>query len=140
MGVVLPAECERARSRVSLGLDGELSQVEQASMRAHVGRCARCAEFAHDLERLKLVIRRTPLERPSQAVMPERRRSAGMRVLQLSAAAAAIAIAAGLGSLAGSLSSREPAAKTATGVRFASLDAGRPQARPGTRLQKSTAV
>ena len=58
MGAVLAMECERARSRVSLGLDGELSEVEQAMLRAHVGRCAACAAFERDIdtvERLKPV-------------------------------------------------------------------------------------
>jgi predicted anti-sigma-YlaC factor YlaD len=49
MGAVQPVECERARALVSLGLDGELSAVEQAMLRAHVGCCAACAAFARDL-------------------------------------------------------------------------------------------
>ena len=102
MGAVLSAECERARKRVSLGLDGELSQIGQAALRAHVGRCAACAEFALDLEALTQELRAAPLERPVAQVRA-RRRSA-LRTLQLGAAAAAVLVAAGLGSLAGSLS------------------------------------
>ena len=102
-------ECDRARARASLALDGELSQVEQAVLRAHVGRCAACAGFARDLDALTREIRTTPLERPYVAGMPPRRRSNGMRTLQLGAAAAAIAAAAGLGSLAGSLTSPQGA-------------------------------
>ena len=103
MGAVLPADCERARTWSSLELDGELSQVELALLRAHIGRCATCVEFARDLDGLTQELRTTPLLRPLVAAVPERRRSTGMRTLQLGAAAAAIAIAAGLGSLAGSL-------------------------------------
>ena len=103
MGAVLSAECERARARVSLGLDGELSQVEQALLRAHVGRCAACAGFARDLGGLTREIRATPLSRPLVTGVPARRRSPGMRVLQPGAVAAAVAIAAGLGSQVGSL-------------------------------------
>jgi predicted anti-sigma-YlaC factor YlaD len=90
---------------VSLGLDGELSQVEQASLGAHVGRCAACAEFARDLDALTQELRTAPLERPTVAQVPARRRSA-LRTLHVGAAAAAVILAAGFGSLAGSLTSR----------------------------------
>ncbi len=107
MGAVLTRECERAHSWVSLGLDGELSEVEQALLRAHVGRCAACAGFALDLAALTRELRAAPLARPAVAGMPQRRRSAGRPLLQVGAAAAAVAIAAGLGSLAGSLHSHQ---------------------------------
>jgi ferric-dicitrate binding protein FerR (iron transport regulator) len=145
MGAVLDAECERARSWASLGLDAELSQIEQLKLRAHVGRCAACAAFAQDLERVVEELRRAPLEQSTTVVMPVVRRSATRRGLQLGAAAAAVAIAASLGSLAGSLSSREPASTVATSsfqfpmqaFRVAVL---RPTILPGTRLQKSEPV
>jgi predicted anti-sigma-YlaC factor YlaD len=109
MGAVHAAECERVRTLVSLALDGELSQVEQAALRAHVGCCAACAAFAFDLEALTQELRTAPLERPAVAHVPSRSRSA-MRTLQVGAAAAAVVIAAGLGSLAGSLDDRPAAA------------------------------
>jgi predicted anti-sigma-YlaC factor YlaD len=107
MGAVLTAECERAHLRVSLGLDGELSEVEQALLRAHLGRCAACAGFALDVDALTRELRTAPLQRPAVAGMPQRRRSVGRPLLQVGAAAAAVALAAGLGSLAGSLHSRQ---------------------------------
>ena len=134
-------ECERARARASLGLDGELSEVEQALLRAHIGRCASCAGFERDLDALTLEIRRAPLQRPARAAMPDRRRSTGRRVLQVGAVAAAVAIAAALGSLAGSLASPDRATeRTARAVvRVASLSTVE-VARPGTRLQQPVAV
>jgi predicted anti-sigma-YlaC factor YlaD len=146
MGVVLAAECERARAWASLGLDGELSQVEQALMRAHVGRCAVCAEFASDVGALTQELRTTALERVVVVGrLPARRRSSRRRTLQLGAAAAVVVIAAGLGSLAGSLSSqhgRQSASPqfTPQALRVAALSALRPQRLPGTRLQKPEAV
>ncbi len=107
MGAVRPLECERARARVSLGLDGELSEVEQALLRAHVGRCAACAAFARDLEGLAQELRDAWLERPASRPTRPRRRSAAT-VLHAGTAAAAVALAVGLGSLAGSLTSRGP--------------------------------
>jgi predicted anti-sigma-YlaC factor YlaD len=102
MGAVLSAECERGRALVSLGLDGELSQVEQATLRAHVGRCDACATFSLDLEALTQELRTAPLARPAVADALSRRRSA-TRALRLGAAVAAVLVAAGLGSMAGSL-------------------------------------
>jgi predicted anti-sigma-YlaC factor YlaD len=81
MGAVLSVECERARARASLGLDGELSEVELAHLRAHVGRCADCATYARDLERLTQELRsarpgaRAEAHRHAAAA-PARRRSA----------------------------------------------------------------
>ena len=145
MGVVLAAECERARARASLGLDGELSQLEQALLRAHIGRCAACAEFASDVVALTQELRTTALEGVVVAGMPARRRSSGGRTFQLGAAAAVVVIAAGLGGLAGSLSSRDgrqaaSAQFTPQALRVAGLAALRPQRLPGTRLQKPEAV
>jgi predicted anti-sigma-YlaC factor YlaD len=114
MGAVRAAECERARSWVSLAFDDELSEIEQASLRAHVGRCAACAGFEHDMDALTRTLRAAPLQRPAVEAMLPRRRSAAVRVLQISAAAAAVVVAAGLGSLAGSLSSRNPITSTTT--------------------------
>jgi predicted anti-sigma-YlaC factor YlaD len=138
MGAVLPAECERARSRASLELDGELSQVELALQRAHIGRCAACVEFARDLNGLTQELRTTPLQRPLVVAMPARRRSPGMRALQLGAAAAAVAIAAGLGSLAGSLTSRHGRPTSVGAPRFAAL--AHPQPLRGTRFQQRVPV
>ena len=141
MGAVLSNECERARSRASLGLDGELSQVERALLRRHIVRCASCAEFACRLDTLTLEIRRAPLQRPARAAMPDRRRSTGRRVLQVCAVAAAVAIAAAFGSLAGSLESPDNAAqrRAPSLVRVAKLPAVA-TVRPGTRLPQPIAV
>src|SRR5690242_16588963 len=98
-------ECERTRARASLALDGELSQVERAHLRAHVGRCTECAAYARDLDGLTQELRSAPLQRPRGRV-PARRRRPGARRLQLVLVAAVVALAAGLGSLAGSLTPR----------------------------------
>jgi predicted anti-sigma-YlaC factor YlaD len=146
MGVVLAAECERARAQASLWLDGELSQVEQALLRAHVGCCAACAEFASDVDALTQELRTTALERVVVEAVPARRRTSGRRALQLVVAATVVVIAAGLGSLAGSLSSRDHGRQSAApqftpqALRVAALSALRPQRLPGTRLQKPEAV
>jgi predicted anti-sigma-YlaC factor YlaD len=101
--------------QASLRLDRELSEIEEASLRAHSRRCVACASFARELAALTREIRAAPPERPVAGVAgvaPARRRSATVRVLQLSAAAAAVVLAAGLGSLAGSLSSHRTSGTT----------------------------
>jgi anti-sigma factor RsiW len=119
MGAILPAECERTRMRVSLKLDGELSQVEHAMLRAHTRRCGACAEFAQDLGAVTRRIRKTPNERPLRIGVPARRRSAGTRSLQACAAVIAVVAAVAFGSLTGSLSSgrQEQSVKSAHTVR-----------------------
>jgi len=103
MGAVQNADCERAHAWVSLALDGELSEVEQGLLRAHVGRCAACAGFQRDVDALTRELRSAPHVRPAAVRVQLRGRSAAMRSFQVGAAAAAVALAAGLGSLAGSL-------------------------------------
>jgi anti-sigma factor RsiW len=99
--------------QASLRLDGELSEIEEASLRAHSGRCVACAIFERELAALTGELRAAPPERPAAGVVLPRRRSARVRALQLSAAAAAaVVLAAGLGSLVGSLSSPGPRTTT----------------------------
>ena len=88
--------CERAREWVSLRLDGELSELESALLEAHLNRCAPCAAFAADVEGATLELRSAPLERLEQpVVLPLRRPARTVRVVQLGAAAALVAAAAG---------------------------------------------
>jgi anti-sigma factor RsiW len=135
---------------VSLALDGELSEIEQVSLRAHVGRCAACAAFEGDMGALTTELRAAPLVSlaaadaggPAVPVALPRRRSTAVRVLQLSAAAAAVVLAAGLGSLAGSLSSggsptATTVARTAGGNLGARLDRGIVAMAPAQKLPAS---
>jgi hypothetical protein len=125
MGAVRSAACERACSQVSLALDDELSEFEQASLRAHVGRCGACAAFARDLGALTRELRAAQPERPTVQVMLPQRRSA-TRALQFGAAAAAVVVAVALGGLAGSISSRHtPTLTVASSSLGPLLDRGR---------------
>jgi predicted anti-sigma-YlaC factor YlaD len=143
MGAVHGAECERAHLWVSLGLDAELSELEEASLRAHVGSCAACAGFERDLVALTTELRAAPFApyRPSVVVALPRRRSTAVRVLQIGAAAAAVVLAAGLGSLVGSLSSRNvttvTTARTGGGNFGAVIDRDVVAMLPGQKLPSS---
>jgi anti-sigma factor RsiW len=105
----LKAGCDRAREWVSLELDAELSELEHALLRRHLARCPRCAASARAARAATGALRAASLERPTLVVTlprrPRERRLAGRRTIQLCTAAAAVAAAVGLGTLAGSLTS-----------------------------------
>ena len=97
--------CERAQGWASLDADGELSQVERALLAAHLRRCAACAEATKGLRAVTEVLRRAPLAHPTRPLfVPSAARARGGGLaLRLAAAATLVALAAGLGVLAGSV-------------------------------------
>ena len=96
---VLPRSCERARSRVSLSLDDELSELEEAMLHAHNARCAVCAAFEADVGAITHRLRLAPLEPLLAPVaLPPHRRTI-RRFAQVGAAAAVAVLAAGIGTL-----------------------------------------
>ncbi len=78
--------CDRVRAQVSLGLDGELSQLETRMIAAHLSRCADCAAFEEDVRTFTSELRAAPMEQleqpdrdrpqpaPGAAAGPDRRR------------------------------------------------------------------
>jgi anti-sigma factor RsiW len=94
-----PRSCERVREQVSLELDGELSQLEQVILDRHLTRCAACAAYRAEVAAITRRLREAPLEHPDWAFTLPRRRSATLRVVQVAAAAATIAVAVGIGSI-----------------------------------------
>ena len=132
---VLPRSCERARSRVSLDLDDELSELEGAMLRAHTSKCGSCAAFAAETALITHRLRRAPLEPlPASVSLPARRRTVG-RLASVGAAAAVAVLAAGIGTLLSSTLSSSPGGglalsapphhPTAADLAFAYLDAPR---------------
>lgn len=94
-----PRSCERARAWVSLLLDDELSELEGAMLHAHVARCPACAAYHAQTVAFTQALRLAPFEPlPAPVALPPRRRSA-VRFAQVGAAAAIVAVAAGLGSV-----------------------------------------
>ena len=84
--------CERARTWTSLQVDGELSELEQALLEAHLERCPDCKSFAGGLRGVEALLRAQPLEAPSRPVDVRRVRSGrSLRVLHASAAVAVVA-------------------------------------------------
>jgi predicted anti-sigma-YlaC factor YlaD len=97
-------ECEHARVWAALAPDGELSELEQRSLRAHLTTCPACSRFAVEVEHVALLVRGEELERPSlPTALPRvvhRRRALAARFRPVVAAAAVAVMALGIASRA----------------------------------------
>src|SRR6266480_1378126 len=94
--------CDRAREAMSLALDGELSELGQARVDAHLERCADCRAFGTDSSMLTALLRQAPREEMSvPIVLPRPGRLSAARLLQAGAAAAAVALVAGASAIHG---------------------------------------
>jgi predicted anti-sigma-YlaC factor YlaD len=92
--------CERAREQLSLELDEQLDDLQRARVESHLATCPACRAFRGELRGLATTLRTAPFELPEfPVVLPRRRRVANIRLLQASAAAAAVALVAGFSSL-----------------------------------------
>jgi hypothetical protein len=99
---VRPAVCDRSRAWISLRLDGEISQIESALLRAHLSVCADCRSFGDDVAWQTEQLRAASLQRRQIPVSIPRRRSFARRPLEVgtaiaAAAAASIALVVGIG-------------------------------------------
>ena len=90
-----PADpCLWAGQRLSLRLDGEISEFEEARLEEHLRSCADCRALAGELEGLTETLRATPLEEPGIAFRPPRRRYVGAYAVRAVSATAAVAVMA----------------------------------------------
>jgi anti-sigma factor RsiW len=89
--------CERAREWASLRLDGELSQLESAMLESHLTRCAACHEVVVQTEAFTTALRSSSPEALRRPIAIPR--AAAMRAARVTAAAAVMLVAAGLGSV-----------------------------------------
>ena len=88
--------CEQARERLSLQLDGELSPHETLLLERHLEGCGACAVFAVDVREYTGLLRATPLESAPQFWLvqhPAARRVAAQVAAVTAAAAAAVLVA-----------------------------------------------
>jgi predicted anti-sigma-YlaC factor YlaD len=113
MSVVrMPAVCDRARAQVSRRLDGELSQLEELMLSAHLERCADCCAFASDVEGFTAEIRSAPLERLELDIEIRRLRRLPVPGVRIGVAAAlAVAVVGSLlqvASQSGNVSGQSP--------------------------------
>ena|SRR5919201_5832078 len=102
--------CDGAREALSLALDGELSELERARLDLHLERCAECRTYEAETAAASSLLRNAPLEQMSVPIaLPRPRRLSVARMMQAGAAAAAIALVAGLSTVHG-VGQRESAA------------------------------
>ena len=94
---VISHTCERIRALASVALDGELSEIEQAMLAAHLLRCEPCDAYARQAAAFTQVLRDAPLELLPFPVAIHRRRSVH-GATRVAAVAAVAAVAVGLGS------------------------------------------
>lgn len=88
----------------SLQLDGELSELERALLDSHLARCEPCEVFVREVGAATRGLRAAELQRPVHPItLPSRRRL--VRPVHVSAAAAVLALAVGLGALVSSFDS-----------------------------------
>ena len=90
MGQPSFSDCERMRSVISASLDGEVSEVEQATADAHLAECGDCRAYAASLAETARLLQATPLEELSFPIVLPSHRLRLARTMQLGAAAAAV--------------------------------------------------
>ncbi len=106
--------CERMRAYVSLEVDGELADLEQAMLEAHVAQCATCSAYRADVHGFTRELRSAPHERLERRVaLPRVRSRIPLRALQAAAAAASVAAAFVVVTAVGTRS--EPSVRTTSG-------------------------
>jgi predicted anti-sigma-YlaC factor YlaD len=101
MGQPSFSDCERLRGMISASLDGEVSEVEQATADAHLGECGACRAYAASLTETSRMLRATPLEELSFPIVLPSHRLRLARTMQLGAAAAAVVATVFFGVTAG---------------------------------------
>jgi len=105
--IPLPA-CERMRELLSASLDAELSELDEVRLQDHLVRCSGCRAYAAAADATVRLVRDTPLEQPSFAIVVPGRRLAVARKLQVAAAAAAVVATVGLGAAVGTIGGPSP--------------------------------
>ena len=113
--------CERTTQLISLDLDGELSQLEQAALARHLSGCASCRAVSTEVWGFTRMLREAPLivlEREVAYRAPRRARARIVRRTGLSLAFAGLTAAAVLGGFAG----RGPSTGLGSALAFQNLE------------------
>jgi predicted anti-sigma-YlaC factor YlaD len=91
-----PANCERARAWVSLRLDDELSELEEALLAAHLRACAICSSYEESVRGPVVALRARPLEQLEHPIAVLGRRHVLRRQATLARVAATLAVVVGV--------------------------------------------
>ena len=93
--------CDRATQWISLDLDGELSQLEQAGLHRHLAGCARCRAVSAEVSAFTRMLRDAPMVELEREVAYAAPRRARARVVRRAAASLAFAGLVGAAVLGG---------------------------------------
>jgi hypothetical protein len=107
-----PRDCDRARVWVSLRLDDEISELEEAMLETHLRSCAACREFEASVRGAVLALRAQPLERLEQPVVVLGRRRLNMRPGAVASVAAAVAAVVGVTTVLSTQQAKRPTTPT----------------------------
>jgi anti-sigma factor RsiW len=124
MSTVRPSViCDRVRSQISLELDGELSQLEQAMVSSHLERCSECRAYRDDVDAITTAVRAAPLEGMEPIALRKPRRVIAAR-LQVGGAAAFAVVALGVaGQIATAPQGPAPAPSGSREIKYPTLRA-----------------
>lgn len=116
-----PDACDRARGWVSLRLDDEISELEQALLESHLRRCAACTEFEASIRGAVLALRARPLERMEQPIAVVGRRRAHFRPGTVAGVAAVMAAVVGVSTVLSTQAAKRPTSHVPTPTPVASV-------------------
>lgn len=100
--------CERARASASLRLDGEISELEDAFLDAHLRSCATCNEYVAGMNGAVLALRAQPLEQVEHPVIVSGRRRIPVRSGAVASVAAVVAAVVGVTAVLSTQSAKAP--------------------------------
>jgi predicted anti-sigma-YlaC factor YlaD len=95
--------CDQIREWVSLGLDCDLSRIEQALVDRHLAGCVECRAFMTEVDAFTGALRSAPLQPLEQPIALPRRGRVTARSFQVAVAAAVAVAAVGVASLSTTL-------------------------------------
>ena len=113
--------CARAREWLSLQLDGELSQLEQALLDSHLERCPDCRSYSVATAAHTFELRMSEPEQLTAPIVLPRRATGALRSLQTGVAAAMVVAAAALGSALGVLEHSRSTGQTTLPARVSTI-------------------
>jgi hypothetical protein len=116
-----PHTCDRAREWVSLRLDEEISELEDALLEAHLRRCGACREYEAGVRGAVLALRSRPLERMGQPIVVSGRRRALLRPSAVARVAAVVAAVVGVTTMVSTQAAKGPASHPPNPVPVASV-------------------
>jgi len=124
---VPPTACARARESASARLDGELVELQEAQLDAHLRSCPECQAYAAGIGEISRRLSAAPLSQPERPIfVAQRLRRAGF-VPAAAAAAIVVAVAGSSFAVGGMVgrqgSNTQPPAATETSALGGSVDA-----------------